>query len=658
MYSSWTFGFKFAKQRLPFVCQFNTYSDRSKMRGRLLSVAVLALASVASARWAHCSSTSKACCNPTSSPSQICPNGSKCQSCGGAASCECPQASPPPPPPADSRRRASPTPPSPSTICDSVHNMKCQGNTLKVVGPFNSHQECCSACTALAGCHAWSWDWQDVVGANCYLKSSCSNKLASAQYHSGYSTTPAPGPTPTPPPPGPSPLGPDVNLILENKCPYPVRFFWDSNIGGAPPNVAILYNEKLAAHSSDVIRVDNAKEASGRIYVQSSDDSDGGTLNPGLPRANLQDALNLLWLNDGFNFRARYAQHLMAGEPRVSKGGLPPPGQLIEFTITHDRSTNERIYDADISNVFNFNGAVSVDMLYPNGGKIDTENCRNTSMTEQPDKERCEEAGAVWYPYQSAKYGPKGLCSSPNIVCINLHGSLPICKKFDAELYLLFKFLNTYKAQVGYEPKLSSSLANTARMYSCDGFMDNADTGFFLASMCSSLNRGQCPMPSTAELQSIPAFKKYVETKCGRSQFYREGESTWFTHPVRNPWAEYIRKTLGSNGYSFAQDEGPYGGNAQCRALAIHQWEAPSGMQVTACPGGSPAPGPAPAPAHGSCNVGDHVYCPGETSYRCAGNSCCQDGSTCPSADNTFRGCQKTKAFDCTTASVPDVVVV
>jgi hypothetical protein len=179
-----------------------------------------------------------------------------------------------------------------------------------------------------------------------------------------------------------------------------------------------------------------------------------------------------------------------------------------------------------------------------------------------------------------------------------------------------------------------------------------------LASMCSSLNRGQCPMPSNAELASIPAFRNYVGTKCGRTQFYKQDAKTWFQHRVRNPWAEYIRKTLNSNGYSFAQDEGPYGGNAQCRALAVHQWIAPSGMRVTACPGGSPAPAPGPptpTPA-GSCNVGDVVHCLGDTSYYCAGSECCKDGTTCPSADNTFTGCSKAKALDCTRSSVELVV--
>jgi len=550
---------------------------------------------------------------------------------------------------------------SPLAICNSIHDVLCQGDNLKTVGNFASHNQCCQACEALAGCSAWSWNWQDTVNPNCYLKSACSNKQTATQYHSGYATTPGPSPTP----PGPTPSGdPDLNLIIENKCSYPVRFFWDTNIGGSVPHVFVLYNQKLAPGSTDIIRVDTAKKAGGRIYVQSSDDSDGGTLNPGLPKAKLEDAFNLMRLNAGGDIRARYGQYLIHGEPRVKKDALPPPGQLIEFTITHDRNTNERIYDADISNVFDFNGAVSVDMLYANGGKFDPLNCRNTSITQQPDEQRCEVGGGVWVPYPSATYGPKGLCTSPNLVCIqDFHNSVAppaVCKRYDAELFLLFRFLNTYKAQVGYQPKLAASLPDTTRMFSCDGFADNAGTGFFLASMCSSLNRGQCPMPSTVELQSIPAFKKYVETKCGRTQFYREDESTWFTQSVRNPWAEYLRKTLGSSGYSFAQDEGPYGGNVQCRALARHRWLAPSGMRVTACPDVAPAPGPSPAPppAHGSCNIGDHVYCPGETTYKCAGNSCCQeDGSTCPSADNTFSGCPNPKAFDCTTAFLQDVVV-
>jgi hypothetical protein len=34
--------------------------------------------------------------------------------------------------------------------------------------------------------------------------------------------------------------------------------------------------------------------------------------------------------------------------------------------------------------------------------------------------------------------------------------------------------------------------------------------------------------------------------------------------------------------------------------------------------------------------------------YRCAGNQCCGDLSTCPSADSSFQGCPSGKNYDCT----------
>jgi len=63
----------------------------------------------------------------------------------------------------------------------------------------------------------------------------------------------------------------------------------------------------------------------------------------------------------------------------------------------------------------------------------------------------------------------------------------------------------------------------------------------------------------------------------------------------------------------------------------------------------APTPAPTPAPT-GTCNVGDPVTCPG-TSSGCAGDQCCLDGSTCPSAEETFTGCSKGKTVDCVKAS-------
>lgn len=62
----------------------------------------------------------------------------------------------------------------------------------------------------------------------------------------------------------------------------------------------------------------------------------------------------------------------------------------------------------------------------------------------------------------------------------------------------------------------------------------------------------------------------------------------------------------------------------------------------------APTPTPAPSPA-GSCSIGETVLCPVE--HHCAGKECCQDGSTCPSANNAdLPSCSSGKTWDCTTS--------
>ena len=67
------------------------------------------------------------------------------------------------------------------------------------------------------------------------------------------------------------------------------------------------------------------------------------------------------------------------------------------------------------------------------------------------------------------------------------------------------------------------------------------------------------------------------------------------------------------------------------------------------CTGPGPSPGPAPTPSGGHCRVGGTVKCPG-TNTVCAGPQCCIDGSICPSADDSFKGCDGHKKYDCTKA--------
>jgi len=79
-------------------------------------------------------------------------------------------------------------------------------------------------------------------------------------------------------------------------------------------------------------------------------------------------------------------------------------------------------------------------------------------------------------------------------------------------------------------------------------------------------------------------------------------------------------------------------------------WNSPSPPSPTPPPAPSPSP-PTPSPRPPMpgtrCKVGDPVKCP-NSGVMCEGNQCCRDGSTCPSAEDSFKGCQSPKESDCT----------
>merc|ERR1711907_28499 len=135
------------------------------------------------------------------------------------------------------------------------------------------------------------------------------------------------------------------------------------------------------------------------------------------------------------------------------------------------------------------------------------------------------------------------MCKSPNIVCLDEDMPSEVCTRFDFDLTPLFRFLNANKALTGFDPQLDDYTTETTRMYACDGFKDNPYSGWFLASMCAALNRGQCPMPTISDLSGAETFKDWHTTKCGHTQFH-QGPSMWFAQPVHNPWVKYIRQTL------------------------------------------------------------------------------------------------------------------
>jgi len=94
--------------------------------------------------------------------------------------------------------------------------------------------------------------------------------------------------------------------------------------------------------------------------------------------------------------------------------------------------------------------------------------------------------------------------------------------------------------------------------------------------------------------------------------------------------------------YGYAYDDGV--GLLTCPAGTTYE-------MIFYCPSTPPSPpGPKPYP---KCSVGDTVSCPGSNTQQCAGNSCCPDGSICPSASHAFTGCPKKKEKDCTDGPSP-----
>eukprot|EP00441_Pelagodinium_beii_P022905 CAMPEP_0197670690 /NCGR_PEP_ID=MMETSP1338-20131121/75077_1 /TAXON_ID=43686 ORGANISM="Pelagodinium beii, Strain RCC1491" /NCGR_SAMPLE_ID=MMETSP1338 /ASSEMBLY_ACC=CAM_ASM_000754 /LENGTH=377 /DNA_ID=CAMNT_0043250459 /DNA_START=46 /DNA_END=1179 /DNA_ORIENTATION=+ len=72
---------------------------------------------------------------------------------------------------------------------------------------------------------------------------------------------------------------------------------------------------------------------------------------------------------------------------------------------------------------------------------------------------------------------------------------------------------------------------------------------------------------------------------------------------------------------------------------------------TTSLPAKLPRAAKAPAAKSVRCSVGDTVDCP-DGKESCAGNQCCSDGSTCPSADASFKECADAKSDDCTKAAL------
>jgi len=91
-----------------------------------------------------------------------------------------------------------------------------------------------------------------------------------------------------------------------------------------------------------------------------------------------------------------------------------------------------------------------------------------------------------------------------------------------------------------------------------------------------------------------------------------------------------------------------------CQAWANGALGPAPGPPPGPAPPAPPAPRPkptAPSPT-AKCKVGDVVDCPGTQAQKCAGNQCCPDLTTCPSAGESFSGCPHAKTVDCVKSDV------
>lgn len=85
-----------------------------------------------------------------------------------------------------------------AALCDAVSGLNCYGNDIKNGGVVADAAACCSLCSALSGCRAWTFDAAEGnPPKSCWLKTSCDGARTDPQAVSGTADAP---PAPAPPP--------------------------------------------------------------------------------------------------------------------------------------------------------------------------------------------------------------------------------------------------------------------------------------------------------------------------------------------------------------------------------------------------------------------------------------------------------------------------
>lgn len=376
---------------------------------------------------------------------------------------------------------------------------------------------------------------------------------------------------------------PDVDITIKNNCPFSVDVAWFETTECGPIVNMLLVRENIPSNGQ-VRRIAPkvVPYIGSRIYAWAVK----GQIMPAQTPTPLPEDLFASYaaLQTKDRCGAPYSQHRF--------GGLPQSfASFAELTFTDD---GEHVFhDADISNVDGFYLPMGWEFSYPVGTPNPA--CHNCSLTAFPTEADCLKADSKWnslQEFQPVPNAPTGWCQPPQDLCpynVPIAQTPAICSKFSVELAPLTKQLDFSYAALQANKAftwITRPPGFAGQLWKCNGFL-NAP-GFAMAEMCAAINRGACEFSALGSL-SPDAFKQWIDTQCGPTQ--NEDPSSWWRYPVRNPYAYWLRSTLGGSTYAFSQDEGLHGGNSNCNNNGGPA-SLPERSIVNVCPAGRPSAAP------------------------------------------------------------------
>jgi len=239
-------------------------------------------------------------------------------------------------------------------------------------------------------------------------------------------------------------------------------------------------------------------------------------------------------------------------------------------------------------------------------------------------------------------------CSSPVCGCpthVAWHFYANDCRPKSTGGYKTFQDrLDRTVALMEKYPHLQGAIINEVGMLNCN--MDSLSSGCIPndpSQMYPAEKQPNHACPATDELPNglgtfIEELMKMVikaRTKDGRAAV---ASFSWFNENMSG----------GTYNLRLFDDDGKVNAVGDAYIKACQSW----GSSIPPSPSpGPPPPSPSPSPPPPApmppCRFAEPVRCP-LSGDMCAGDQCCHDMSTCPSAFNDYRGCPKPKTYDCT----------